>query len=165
MQPRPGAALVVAQPELLLAILMEAFHGPALVRQAELVSQRTVIQVPREVPLRLTLLAGHWAFPEQPALRPGDVAVRPLHAQPARLPLAALLLWVQDRDRLPPLRRDRCRQRACRVQRRELSRVRVAARAPGAGVRAVRGVAVPGRAPGPARGWQRLGGGGRDLLR
>src|SRR5437879_13269293 len=51
MQRRPGAALVVAQPQCLLAVLMEALDCPALMGQAQLLSQRAVVQRPGEVPL------------------------------------------------------------------------------------------------------------------
>src|SRR5947209_5551492 len=50
MQARPGPALVVAQPELLFAILVEALDRPALVHEAELVVERAVVQGPGEVP-------------------------------------------------------------------------------------------------------------------
>jgi hypothetical protein len=38
-EPRPGAALVVAQPQLLLAVLMKALERPALMGQAQLLGQ------------------------------------------------------------------------------------------------------------------------------
>src|SRR5437016_5030384 len=58
VQARPGPSLVIAQPELLLAILMEALHRPALVGQAELLGHRTGIKLPGEVPLRLAVRSG-----------------------------------------------------------------------------------------------------------
>src|SRR5438128_228613 len=70
MQPRPGAALVVAQPQFLLAVLMEALDGPALMGQAQLLSQRAVVQRPGEVPevpLGLAVLAGEGPLADQPA--------------------------------------------------------------------------------------------------
>jgi hypothetical protein len=48
----PGAALVVTQSQLLLAILMEALDRPALVSQSELLGQRAVVQAPGEGPVR-----------------------------------------------------------------------------------------------------------------
>jgi len=53
MQTGPGAPLVVAQAQLLLAILMEAFDGPAAMAELELAGQGSVVQVPGEVPLGL----------------------------------------------------------------------------------------------------------------
>lgn len=88
MQARPGASLVVAQPELLLASLMEPLHGPALVGQAELVVEWTGIERPGEGPLRLAVLARQWPLADEPADRSGRIAVRPMHAHPASLPQA-----------------------------------------------------------------------------
>src|SRR6266542_3801592 len=51
MEARPGPALVVAKPQLLFAVLVEAFDGPALVRQSELVGDGAVVERPGEVPL------------------------------------------------------------------------------------------------------------------
>src|SRR5438128_7673311 len=51
VEPWPGAALVVAQPQFLLAVLMEALDCPALMGQAQLLSQRAVVQRPGEVPV------------------------------------------------------------------------------------------------------------------
>src|SRR6266508_4051737 len=56
VQARPGASLVVAEPDLLFAILMEAFDGPALVGESELVGEGAIIEVPGEVPLRFAVL-------------------------------------------------------------------------------------------------------------
>src|SRR6266496_6549963 len=56
VQTRPGPPLVVAEAECLLAILMKAFNGPALVGQTELVVEGAVIQGPGEVPLRLAVV-------------------------------------------------------------------------------------------------------------
>src|SRR6476661_262786 len=50
VQARPGPSLVAAKAELLFAILMEAFDGPALVSQSELVIERAVVERPGEVP-------------------------------------------------------------------------------------------------------------------
>ena len=61
MQTGPGAPLVVAQAQLLLAILMEAFDGPAAMAELELAGQGCVVQLPGEVPLGLAGLAGQRA--------------------------------------------------------------------------------------------------------
>ena len=53
MQAGPGAPLVVAQTQLLLAILMEAFDGPAAMAELELAIQGGVVQAPGEIPLGL----------------------------------------------------------------------------------------------------------------
>src|SRR6516225_6761909 len=65
----PGAALVITQPQLLLAVLMEALDRPALVSQAELLGQRALVHAPGDVPLGLTLLAGQRPLADQPAQR------------------------------------------------------------------------------------------------
>src|SRR5712691_10924547 len=54
MQPRPGPALVVVQPKLLLGVLVEALHRPPPVGYAHHVGQRELVQPPGEKPLRLT---------------------------------------------------------------------------------------------------------------
>jgi len=55
MQPLPGPALIVAQTQLLLAILMKAFTSPPPMRQARLPLQRQRIQAPGKVPRGLPL--------------------------------------------------------------------------------------------------------------
>src|SRR5829696_7427329 len=82
MQPRPGAALVVAQPQFLLAVLMKSLDRPAPMRQPQLVGQAPRVQPPGEVPFRVTRLARQGAFPEQPAHRPGDVSVGAMDPHP-----------------------------------------------------------------------------------
>ena len=67
VQARPGASLVVAQPEFLLAVLMEPLDGPALVRQSELVVERSVVQGPGEVPLRVAVLTRKGTLADEPA--------------------------------------------------------------------------------------------------
>ena len=57
METWPGATLVVAESELLLAILMKSFDGPPLMGETELVVELTGIEALGEVPLRLTVLA------------------------------------------------------------------------------------------------------------
>lgn len=125
----PGASLVVAEPELLFAILMEAFDGPALMSQTELVIERPGIEVPGEVPLRLTGLTWEGALTDEPAEGTGGSAMRPVYAQPAGLSLAALLLWIEDGDRCPPRVRHACGQFLRGLQRGHLSRMRTRARA------------------------------------
>src|SRR5215210_6227277 len=71
VQPRPGAPLVVAEPELLLAVLMEPLHRPARVGPADSHRQRAAIQAPGEVPFRLAGLAAQRMFADQPAFGPG----------------------------------------------------------------------------------------------
>src|SRR5215210_1186661 len=56
MQARPGASLIVAEPEFLLPILMEPLDGPALVGQSELLVEGAVVQGPGEVPFRFAVL-------------------------------------------------------------------------------------------------------------
>jgi len=87
MQTGPGAPLVVPQAQLLLAILMEAFDGPAAMAELELAGQGSVVQMPGEVPLGLVGLAGQGAFAQEPAQGTGDVVVGPVDAQAAGLAL------------------------------------------------------------------------------
>src|SRR4051794_29578292 len=58
VQARPTAPLVVAQPQLLLPILMEALHGPAPMGQPQLLRQRAAIEPPGPVPFGLARFAG-----------------------------------------------------------------------------------------------------------
>ncbi len=120
MQARPGPSLVVAKPELLFAILMEAFDRPALVRQSELVVEGAVVEGPGEVPLGLTVLTRKGTFTDEPTEGTGGVAMCPVHAEPTRLPLAALLLGIEDGDRRPLLVGDASRQCLRGVQRCDL---------------------------------------------
>ena len=75
VQTRPGATLVVPESELLFAILMKSFDGPALVSQAELIVERTGIEAPGEVPFRFAVLTGKGSLTDQPAEGAGGVAV------------------------------------------------------------------------------------------
>src|SRR5215212_4917906 len=129
VQARPGPSLVVAEAELLFAILMEALHGPALVCEAELVIEGVGIQVPGEVVLRLAVLTGQWTLANEPAERAGGVAVGTVDAQTAGLALAPLLLRVEDGDRGPLLIRDGRGQRLRGVQRCDLAGMRSRTRA------------------------------------
>src|SRR6266487_3688078 len=129
MQTGPGATLVVPESELLLAILMESFDGPPLMSQSELVVERTVVERPGEVPLRLAVLTRKGTLTDEPAERSGRVAMRALHAQPAGLALAALLLRIEDGDRRPPLVGDASGQLLRRVQWGYLGGIRTRARA------------------------------------
>ena len=74
VQARPGPSLIVAEPELLFAILMEAFDGPALVSQSELVIERAVVERPGEVPLRFAVLTRKGALTDEPPERAGRIA-------------------------------------------------------------------------------------------
>src|SRR6478609_5585444 len=103
MQARPGSALVVAEAEFLLAILMEAFDSPALVSQSELIVERAVVQGPGEVPRRFAVLTRKGTLADEPAEGPGGVAMCAVHAQPNSLSLAPLLLGIEDGDRSPLL--------------------------------------------------------------
>src|SRR6266498_614064 len=83
VQARPGSALVVAEPELLFAILMEAFDGPALVSQSELVVERAIVERPGEVPLRFAVLTRKGTLADEPAEGAGGVAVGAVNTQSA----------------------------------------------------------------------------------
>lgn len=87
VQPGPGAALIVAQLQFLLPILMEPFHRPAPMRQPPLVGQGAPVQSPGETPFRVARLARQGAFPKQPALRPGEVAMGAMDPDPTGQPL------------------------------------------------------------------------------
>src|SRR5215213_4038885 len=103
MQTGPGAPLVVAEPELLFAVLMKSFDSPPLVSQAELVIERTGIELPGEVPFRLAVLTRKGTLADEPAERAGGVTMGAVDAQSAGQPLAALLLRIEDGDRRPLL--------------------------------------------------------------
>ncbi len=63
VQPRPGAALVVAQPQFLLAILMKPFDRPAPTRQPQLVPKALPVQSLDEVPFWVTRPLGRGRSP------------------------------------------------------------------------------------------------------
>jgi hypothetical protein len=75
VQARPGPSLVGAAAELVLPGLVGALHGPALVRQAELVGDRAVVQRPGEVPFGLAVLSREGTLTNEPAERAGGVAM------------------------------------------------------------------------------------------
>src|SRR5690349_11858788 len=87
VQPRPTAALVVAEPQFLLAILMETLDAPAPMRQPQLLLQRAPIQAPREIVLRVARRSGQRAFAEQPAFRACDCPVGAVHPHATGQPL------------------------------------------------------------------------------
>ena len=95
VQARPGPTLVVAEPELLFAILMKAFDGPALVGQSELVVEGAVVERPGEVPLRFAVLTTERTLTDEPTERAGRVAVGAMHAQSAGLALTPVLLRIE----------------------------------------------------------------------
>src|SRR5829696_4816885 len=99
----PGAPLVVAEAELLLAILVEALHGPPFVAEPQLAGQRQRVQAPGEVPLRVPLRLRQRALPHEPSWGPRDVAVGSMDPDPARLPLRRAAPAVADGHRLPPV--------------------------------------------------------------
>ena len=103
VQARPGPTLVVAEPELLFAILMKAFDGPALVGQSELVVEGAVVERPGEVPLRFAVATRQGTLADQPAERAGGIAMSAVTTQSAGLALAPLLLRIEDGDRRPLL--------------------------------------------------------------
>src|SRR5438477_4084741 len=94
VEPWPGAALVVAQPQFLLAVLMETLDRPALVSQSELLGQRGVVQAPGEVPLGLAVLARQRPLADQPAERAGLIATGAVDAQSAGQALGIQLAGV-----------------------------------------------------------------------
>src|SRR2546426_11600664 len=69
LQSGPRPPLVVAQPQFLFAILMEALDGPPAMGQAHLRLQVQLVQPPGEVPLGVTLLPGQRALTQKPAAR------------------------------------------------------------------------------------------------
>src|SRR6266496_1564571 len=127
MEARPGPALVVAKPQLLFAVLVEAFDGPALVRQSELVGERAVVERPGEVPLGFAVLTRKGTLADEPAEGAGGVAVGAVNTQSAGLALAPLLLRIEDGDRCPLLLGDGGGQRLRGMQRRHLDRMRAGA--------------------------------------
>ncbi len=133
VQARPGPPLVVAEPELLLAVLMEPFDGPAPVGQAEQVPEGPGIEGPGEVPLRFAVVPGQGALADQPAERAGRVAVGAVGAQAAGLPLGPLLLPIADGDGQPLAVRHARRQLLGGVQRRDPEGMGARARATATG--------------------------------
>jgi hypothetical protein len=101
MQARPGSSLVVAEPELLLAVLMEPFDRPPLMRPSELVVERAAVERQGEVPRRFAILTRKGTFADEPTTRTGRVAVGAVNLDVAGLALAALLLRIEDGDRCP----------------------------------------------------------------
>src|SRR6266545_7433178 len=101
VQPGPGAALVVAQPELLLAVLVEPLDGPPRVGRAHLRGERGPRPAPGEVPPRVVGLARQRALADQPALRPGPVAVGAVDPEPADAAPARATVAVEHRHRPP----------------------------------------------------------------
>src|SRR5579859_7318666 len=95
VQARPGAALVVAQTQLLLAVLMEAFHRPAAMAELELTGRGGVVQAPGDVPLGFPLVPGHGPFAKEPTERTGHVAVGAVDTQPTGLTLGRLVVAVE----------------------------------------------------------------------
>ena len=89
VQPGPTPALVIAQAQLLFAILMEALDRPAPMGEPRLGRERGVVQPPGEIPLPLATRIRQWTLADQPPHRPGDIVVRAMHAQAADLALAA----------------------------------------------------------------------------
>src|SRR6266542_1308090 len=136
---------------------MEAFDGPALVGQAELLGHRTGIELPGEVPRRLAVLSRKWALADEPTDWSGRIAVRPVDAHSAGPPLAALLLRSEDGDRGPLLLGHRCRQLLRGVQRRHLGGMRMGAGATRSRVRGGRRGAILPHATRTARGGHRSG--------
>src|SRR5215212_12057053 len=130
MEPRPGPSLVVAEPEFLLAVLMEPLDRPALMGQAELLVEWAVVQGPGEVPFRFAVLTGKRTLADEPPERAGRVAVAAMHAQAAGLPLAPLLR-IEDGHRGPLVLGHAGRQRFRGVQRRYLGGMRMDAGATG----------------------------------
>ena len=80
VQARPGPSLVVAEAEFLFAILMKAFDGPALMGEAELLVEGTVVQGPGEVPLRLAVVTRKGTLADEPAETAGGGTVGTMDA-------------------------------------------------------------------------------------
>jgi len=70
-------------------------------REDERHSPAACSQLPGEIPLRVSLVPWQRTLPDQPAFRSGDVAVRSVHPDPARLTLDGAGRLLQHRDRLP----------------------------------------------------------------
>src|SRR5262245_58091825 len=98
VEPWPGPSLVVAEAELLFAVLMEALDSPTLVGQSELVIEGASVERPGEVPLGLAVLPRQGPFADEPADGAGGVAMSTVGTQAAGLPLAALLLRIEPGD-------------------------------------------------------------------
>jgi hypothetical protein len=111
LQARPGPSLGVAEPELLLAVLVDPLDGPALVSQAELRVERPVVEAPGEGPLRLARVTRARPLAEEPAARAGRGAVGSVDAQAAGRAPAARVLGIEAGDRGPLVLRPGCRPR------------------------------------------------------
>ena len=128
VQPRPETALVVAQPQELLAILVEPLDGPATARDLELAFQGKVVQVPGELPARLLLLPRQGPLSKKPALRTDLVTHSAMGSDPTRLLADEMPLPIDHLHRGPSPRRHRAGQLLRCMQRRHLGRVGVFAR-------------------------------------
>jgi len=102
VQPGPTPPLVVAQAQLLFAILMKALDHPAAMRQPQLLTQGASIEAPGEVPFGVPRRARQRTLPDQPAARPRMLAVRSVDPNPAGEPLARLALLIEHGDTPPP---------------------------------------------------------------
>src|SRR5215217_7557383 len=76
VQPRPTPPLIVAQAQLLLAVLVKPLDRPPGMGPLEQFLQGRLVQTPGEPPPGVTALPGQWPFPDQPAAgsRHGGVA-------------------------------------------------------------------------------------------
>ena len=129
MQPRPTAALIVAEAQLLFPILMEPLHAPAPMGQPQLGVERAALQAPGEVPFRVPGLARQRPLPEQPAAGAGHPPVGAMQADAAGEALGRLAVGVEDPHRAPAARGHGRRDRLRRFERGELDRMRLVARA------------------------------------
>src|ERR1051325_83433 len=105
VEPRPTAALVIAQPQLLLPILVEPLDHPAPVGELQLVLERAALEPPGEVPFWIPARPWQWALPDEPAQGPGVLALSPMHAHAAGQAFAAASLLVEDAHAAPASRR------------------------------------------------------------
>src|ERR1044072_8251125 len=69
VEPRPTAALVIPQPQLLLPILVEPLDHPAPVGELQLVLERAALEPPGEVPFWIPARSCAWVFPRRPRPR------------------------------------------------------------------------------------------------
>src|SRR5437763_14170990 len=83
LQPRPRPPLIVPQPQLLFAILMEPLDGPPAMGQAHLRLQIHLRQPPGEVPFGLTLVPRPRSYTNEPTARPGHVIMSAMHPHAA----------------------------------------------------------------------------------
>ena len=107
---------------------MEALDRPALMGEAELVAEGSVVERPGEVPLRFAVVTRKGTLADEPAERTRGVAVSAVHTEAAGLPLAPLLLRIEDGDGRPLLVGYTSSQGVRRVHRRYLDRMRTGAR-------------------------------------